>query len=37
MTTDDFKMKTDNSMVKSVASYASGFVLISAFVLSSVF
>jgi hypothetical protein len=37
MTTDDFSMNPDSSLVKSVASYASGFVLISAFVLSSVF
>lgn len=36
MTTDDFTMKPDNSVIKSVASYASGFILISAFVLSSV-
>ena len=36
MTTDDFTVKSDNSLTKSVASYASGFVLISAFVLSSV-
>lgn len=36
MTTDDFTMKPDNSLIKTVASYASGFVLISAFILSSV-
>jgi hypothetical protein len=36
MTTDDFSMKPDNSLIKSVVSYTSGFILISAFVLSSV-
>lgn len=36
MTTEDFSMRTDNNLIKTIASYASGLALIAAVTMSSV-